>query len=97
MLFHIPRDVFDPVPAVDSSVLQITFFDQPAYTVDDELFFRRLVKTAFGQRRKMLRNSLKGIIEETGSQNNLSFNLTQRPEELSLESFVDLSNQLKHV
>ena len=95
LLFHIPRDDFYPVPNVDSSVIHIEFLEGPAFKVDDEIFFRRLIKTIFGQRRKMLRNTLKNLLNGEIETDGISLNLSKRPEELSIEELVMLSNQLK--
>ena len=71
---------------------------KPRYAVKDADCFERLVRRAFGQRRKMLRNSLLGLnpeggrpwLEELGQQAGIE--LTRRPEELSIEEFIRLSD-----
>jgi len=93
-LFNVSRDAFYPVPGVESLVLRFKFLECPRYEMNDEKFFFSLVKRTFGQRRKMLRNSLKGLIDDTGLSDILSVNLSQRPEDLSVEDFVRLSNEL---
>ena len=95
---QVGRDCFRPVPAVDSSVVELRFAPKPRYAVEDTDCFDRLVRRAFGQRRKMLRNSLLGLnpaagrpwLAELGQQAGIE--LTRRPEELSLEEFVRLSD-----
>ena len=95
---QVGRDCFRPVPAVDSSVVELRFAAKPRYAVQDADCFDRLVRRAFGQRRKMLRNSLLGLnpeggrpwLEELGQQADIE--LTRRPEELSIEEFVRLSD-----
>ena len=95
---QVGRDCFRPVPAVDSSVVELRFAPKPRYAVKDMGCFDRLVRRAFGQRRKMLRNSLLGLnpeggrpwLEELGQQADIE--LTRRPEELSIEEFVRLSD-----
>lgn len=87
---------FRPVPQVHSTVVEVEF--EPArYPVQDEKLFGRLVRTAFGQRRKMLRNSLLGMgdgqregLEELAAA--AGIDLTRRPETLSLEEFGRLSD-----
>lgn len=87
---------FRPVPKVHSTVVEVQF--EPArYPVQDERIFGRLVRTAFGQRRKMLRNSLLGLcegrreeLEERGAA--AGIDLSRRPETLSLEEFGRLSD-----
>ena len=94
VLFFIPRKAFYPVPKVDSSVLRFRFFDRPLHEIEDVTFFRDLVKTVFGQRRKMLRNTLKKIVKDEKILETVSADLFQRPEELSVSQFVRLSNEL---
>jgi 16S rRNA (adenine1518-N6/adenine1519-N6)-dimethyltransferase len=94
VLFSIPRKAFYPVPKVDSIVLRFRFLDRPLHDVDDPSFFRRLVKTAFGQRRKMLKNTLKSLVMDEKRLQDIPFDLHQRPEELSVADFAMLSNAL---
>ncbi|OVE78689.1 ribosomal RNA small subunit methyltransferase A [bacterium I07] len=92
ILFDISRKAFFPVPQVDAAVLQIRFLEKPVHAIDDEDLFRAIVRKTFGQRRKMLRNTLKGDIgpEELCD----IVDLTQRPEELSVIQFIKLTNYL---
>ena len=90
-LFTVPPSVFDPPPKVDSGVLRLTRKAELNLPCDEHLFFK-VVKTAFNQRRKTLRNSLKTF--------NLSDNLKedtifdQRPEQLSVADFVTLTQKI---
>ncbi len=93
-LFTIPGSAFYPKPKVDSIVLHITFLPQPRYRIEDEAFFRQLVKVVFGQRRKMLRNSLKGLVKDEKVLKSIPIDLSRRPEALSIEEFVLLSHML---
>ncbi len=91
-LFTVPPSVFNPPPKVDSGVLRLTrkeHFDLPC---DEKLFFR-VVKTAFQQRRKTLRNSLKTF----NLSNNLKANVIfgKRPEQLSVDSFIELTQLIE--
>ncbi len=103
MSLQVGRDCFRPVPAVDSSVVELRFASKPLYAVQDMDCFDRLVRRAFGQRRKMLRNSLLGLnpeggrpwLEALGQQAGIE--LTRRPEELSLEEFIRLSDACSHL
>lgn len=91
-LFDVPRDAFNPPPKVVSGVLMMKR-KTSTYTVDTS-FFKTVVKTAFNQRRKTLRNSLKGIVKDKAI-----FQLTifdKRPEQLTLEAFVNLTNMIKY-
>jgi len=91
---------FFPRPKVDSEVLEITFKDSLKYS-DDEEFLYRVIKAAFGQRRKNLKNALAGselhIAAETSMHalENAGIDPTRRAETLSVEEFVRLSNRLK--
>lgn len=95
---QVERDCFRPIPAVDSSVVELRFAPKLRYAVQDVNGFDRLVRRAFGQRRKMLRNSLLGLnpaggrpwLDEVGQQ--AGIDLTRRPEELSIEEFIRLSD-----
>lgn len=93
---------FFPRPKVDSEVLEITFKDSLKYS-DDEEFLHRVIKAAFGQRRKNLKNALTGselhIAAETSMQalENAGIDPTRRAETLTVEEFVRLSNVLSHI
>jgi 16S rRNA (adenine1518-N6/adenine1519-N6)-dimethyltransferase len=94
ILFDIPPGAFRPAPKVDSSVLYGRFFEKPKYRVEDEGFFRTFVKTLFGQRRKMIRNTVKKWNLEQEGWGTLSRFLDLRPEALSVEQLVELSNHV---
>lgn len=93
---------FMPQPKVASSVVKLQVLPQPAVEVEDEKFFFRVVKSAFGQRRKTLCNALsKSPYFELDKEKVLSALLqmglpeTVRGERLSVEEFARLSNLLK--
>ena len=92
-LFKVKKNLFRPVPDVDSAVIRITFRSEPLENVEfHEEFFPELLKITFGKRRKMLRNSLK-YMENLKIENiEKEFDLTRRPEELSLAEFIRLGN-----
>ena len=79
---------FNPPPKVMSSVIRLTRKENFELGCDYG-FFRTVVKTAFGQRRKMLRNTLKGLVKDPALLKDPYF--TKRPEELGVEEFVDLT------
>ena len=90
-LFTVPPTVFNPPPKVDSGVIRLIRKENYKLPVDEKLFFR-VVKTAFNQRRKMLRSSLKFF--------NLSQTLKEepifamRPEQLSVQEFIMLTDKI---
>jgi 16S rRNA (adenine1518-N6/adenine1519-N6)-dimethyltransferase len=87
LLFNVSPRVFNPPPKVQSSVLRLKRNKTVRLTCDENLFFR-VVKTAFNQRRKTLRNSLKGHFE-MGERGLSIFDL--RPEQLSVGDFIELT------
>lgn len=91
LLFKVSKNVFRPVPEVESAIIRIDFNTAGART--DELV-RRIVRTSFGQRRKMLRNSLKPICKEFGVELDDQTGM-RRPEELEPLEFVELANFFK--
>ena len=94
LLFVISRNAFVPVPEVDSAVLQCRFRPEPAYPVAHPAFFESMVKTVFNQRRKMLRNTLKGLVPDQRLLDGAPVDLSRRPETLSVEEFALLAGAL---
>jgi 16S rRNA (adenine1518-N6/adenine1519-N6)-dimethyltransferase len=92
-LFNITRENFYPVPNVDSSVVRFDF-DEPENRNFDYELFKRIVKTGFKYRRKMLRNSLKKMDISHDLKHISSISLDKRPEELSIEDFKLLTNEM---
>ena len=93
-LFTVEPGVFNPPPKVQSAVIRMTRNDVTDLGCDEQLF-RRIVKTVFGQRRKMLRVSLKQMLPAESSffEKHASL-LTRRPEQLSIPEFIDLTNKV---
>ena len=86
-----PPGVFNPPPKVDSAV--ICMRRNNVQKLDcDEVLFKTVIKTSFNQRRKTLRNSLKSIFPPNFVAENEIFN--QRPEQLSVAEFVQLTKML---
>lgn len=92
-LFTVPPDVFNPPPKVDSGVLRLTRKEDYSLPCDEKMFFK-VVKTAFQQRRKTLRNSLKTFDLSDNLKANSIFG--QRPEQLSVASFLELTQLLEN-
>jgi 16S rRNA (adenine1518-N6/adenine1519-N6)-dimethyltransferase len=87
-LFTVPPSVFIPPPKVESGVLRLTRKTNYSLRCDEKLFFR-VVKSAFQQRRKTLRNSLKTYNLSDNLKANTIFD--KRPEQLSVQAFIDLT------
>ena len=83
---------FSPPPKVHSAVIRLDRKENMDLGCDERLF-RRVVKSAFNQRRKMMRNSLKSIIVDTSILEMDVFN--KRPEQLSLEQFIELTTLIE--
>jgi 16S rRNA (adenine1518-N6/adenine1519-N6)-dimethyltransferase len=86
--FTIPPDVFIPKPKVDSAIIRFTKKENPLISDEKYMRFNKLVSAAFSQRRKMLRNTLKGWDIHPDLQEQINF--TRRPETLTIEEFVSL-------
>lgn len=89
-LFTVDEHVFNPPPKVKSGVVKLTRNNVDTLGCDEALF-RTVVKTTFGQRRKTLRNSLKGLFP-AGAPMPESPLLALRPEQLSVSQFIELTN-----
>ena len=90
-LFTVPPTVFNPPPKVDSGVIRCIRKENYTLPVDEKLFFR-VVKTAFNQRRKMLRSSLKSFQLSDSLKEDPIF--AKRPEQLSVSAFITLTQKL---
>ena len=91
-LFTVDEGVFNPPPKVKSAVIRMTRNEVSSLGCDEQLF-RRIVKTVFGQRRKMLRVSLRQMLPaECPLFTEQADLLTRRPEQLSIPEFVGLTN-----
>ena len=90
-LFTVPPSVFNPPPKVDSGVIRLIRKKDFSLSVDEKLFFR-VVKTAFNQRRKMLRSSLKSFkLSDTLKEDAI---FAMRPEQLSVSEFIKLTHKI---
>ena len=90
-LFTVPPTVFNPPPKVDSGVMIMRRKENYKLDCDEKLLFT-VVKTAFNQRRKTLRNSLKSLNLSDKLQEDAIFAL--RPEQLSVEDFISLTQKI---
>ena len=89
----VPPTAFSPPPKVDSAVVYLQPWQTPPHLAQDEALFYDLVAQAFSQRRKTLRNTLRGLLS-TEQIELAGINPQQRAETLSVEDFVRLSNLL---
>lgn len=102
-LFTVGSGCFNPPPKVESAVIRLTRNSRTSLGCDEKLF-RTVVKTAFGQRRKMMRNPLKPLARAKADRLGWSDDelaeflsrpvFSQRPEQLSVDDFIDLTNLL---
>lgn len=91
-LFTVDEHVFNPPPKVKSAVIRLTRNDKADLGCDEHLF-RRIVKTVFTMRRKMLRNGMKQIV---GASHPMLADplFNKRPEQLSIQDYVELTNRV---
>ena len=89
-LFDISRTVFHPIPDVDSCFVRFSFDEKSLVTDELDPRLRQVVRTAFNQRRKTLRNSLKQVIQDKAHVEK-HFDLNLRPEQLSPDAFLQLT------
>ena len=92
-LFNVPPTVFNPQPKVNSAVIRMVRNKVSSPGCNEKLL-TRVVKTTFNQRRKMIRNSIKPICNTGDNEHAL---LSQRPEQLSLEEFIELTNWVEEL
>ena len=92
-LFTVPPSVFNPPPKVDSAVLRLTRKNDFSLPCSEKHFFS-LVKSAFQQRRKTLRNSLKAFNLSDNLKANTIFD--KRPEQLSVAAFIELASAIEN-
>ena len=90
-LFEVSEDSFTPPPKVKSAVIRLLPRKEPL-AVKSEAQFKNLVKTAFQQRRKMLRNACKGLFAAATLEKEI-FN--KRPEQLSINDFAQLTYEMQ--
>ena len=92
-LITVPPEAFEPAPKVESAFVRCVPHAVLPYIATDEALFAKVVLAAFGQRRKTLRNTLKGLLDDDGF-NALELNSQLRAENLSVADFVRISNYL---
>ena len=93
-IIDVPPQNFSPPPKVNSSVIRLVRKENYELPCDERLF-RTVVKTSFNGRRKMLRNTLKPLFQQSEVLEDVFF--TQRPEQLSVSDFVDITIKLSNL
>src|SRR5579875_2143863 len=97
LAFAVPRRAFLPPPRVESAVVEIRWRAEPRVAIEDEAAYRAVVRAAFGQRRKMLRNALAALAAARGLEAALAragVAPTARSETLALDDFARLTRAL---
>ena len=92
-LFTVPPEAFEPAPKVESAFVRAVPHGSLPHPAKDHQLLAKVVATAFGQRRKTLRNTLKGLLSDEGF-TQLSIDPQLRAENLSLAEFVNIANHL---
>lgn len=90
-LFEVPPQAFTPAPKVQSAIVRLTPWRQSPWPACDQATLRTVVKAAFAQRRKTLRNNLKAIIDSAQLEA-LGIDPGARAESLQLSQFIEISN-----
>ncbi|MBP9218240.1 MAG: 16S rRNA (adenine(1518)-N(6)/adenine(1519)-N(6))-dimethyltransferase RsmA [Sterolibacterium sp.] len=93
LLFIVPPTAFNPPPKVDSAIVRMVPLPAAALMARDEALFARVVSAAFSQRRKMLRNTLRALLDEAALAA-LGIAPTARAEDLSVAEYVRIANTL---
>ncbi len=91
-LFEVGEEAFTPPPKVNSAVIRLKPVSSPLAMKTEKQFFQ-LVKAAFNQRRKMLRNAVKGLFDAEALQDEI-FN--KRAEQLSVQQFAELTFRMNY-
>jgi 16S rRNA (adenine1518-N6/adenine1519-N6)-dimethyltransferase len=90
-LFTVDEDVFNPPPKVKSGVIRLRRNEVKSLDCDEKLF-KNIIKTTFNQRRKTIRNSIKSILQGNTLESEF---LSERPEQMSVEDFVKLTQSVE--
>ncbi|MFW0104232.1 MAG: 16S rRNA (adenine(1518)-N(6)/adenine(1519)-N(6))-dimethyltransferase RsmA [Coxiella-like endosymbiont] len=91
LLFTVPSNVFVPAPRVESAMVRLIPRRNPALTVENLEYFSAIIKEAFSYRRKTVSNALKKIIS-VNKWNTIGINPQLRPQELTVEDFIKISD-----
>ena len=92
-LITVPPEAFEPAPKVESAFVRCVPHASLPHPANDEALFAKIVLNAFGQRRKTLRNTLKGLLDDAGFAA-LNIDSQLRAENLAMSEFVRIANYL---
>jgi 16S rRNA (adenine1518-N6/adenine1519-N6)-dimethyltransferase len=95
-LFTIGSGAFKPPPKVESAFVRLEPYTEPMVQVSDEDAFETLVRQAFSQRRKTLRNTLRGLLD-VDDISRLDVDPSARAESLGIEEFAALASRLQEI
>jgi 16S rRNA (adenine1518-N6/adenine1519-N6)-dimethyltransferase len=95
-LFTVPPHLFYPLPKVASGVIRMNLNPPPRYNISNPDIFQNIVRKTFAQRRKMLRNTL-SVLYSKAILSQLKFDLTRRPDSLTVDEFRVLTNQINDI
>ncbi|MDT8398048.1 MAG: 16S rRNA (adenine(1518)-N(6)/adenine(1519)-N(6))-dimethyltransferase RsmA [Pseudomonadales bacterium] len=93
-LFRVPSTAFTPQPKVESAIVKLTPWRERPFTAKNPAMLAQVVRTAFNQRRKTIRNSLKTLLP-LAQLEALGIDINLRPENLSLADYVRISDSLQ--
>ncbi len=93
-IFDIKASAFDPVPKVDSAFSKIVFYGEPPYKAKNEDFLFKIIRKAFSSSRKKITNALNLSERNQDFLKSMGLDLNLRPENFSLEDYVQIANQL---
>jgi 16S rRNA (adenine1518-N6/adenine1519-N6)-dimethyltransferase len=91
ILLDVPPEAFDPPPRVNSAIVRLCPWETLPHVASNHQDFNTIVTSAFSQRRKTIRNGLKKLLDQQQIEQ-LDVDPSQRPEQLSIETFIKLAN-----
>ena len=94
LVSKVSKNVFSPRPNIDAAILHINFIKEENPNIDKELFIK-VVKAAFGNRRKTLLNSLRNSIFKNCNFTNFQTQLSKRAEDLNVSDFIKLTEEIQ--
>lgn len=97
--FTVNKQMFNPTPKVDSAIISFSFYDNYLNLVDNDKLFIKMVRKLFNNKRKTILNNLGTYLNDkkkaTIILNNLEISINLRPENLSIDNFINIYNEVK--